>query len=77
MAKSEAGFCLFGELACRSSPKKRRRLVANFWVQGSISAHVAVVVKTVLGSHVGVGEFTTHVSWDFSGDWDVHWGTGF
>ena len=22
----------------------------------------------------GVGEFTTHVSQDFSGDWDVHWG---
>ena len=39
---------------------------------GGKLGHVAVVVKTVLGSHFGVGEFTTHVSWDFSGDWDVH-----
>ena len=23
-----------------------------------------------------VGEFTTHFSRDFSGDWDVHWGYG-
>ena len=23
---------------------------------------------------VGIGEFTTHFSPDFSGDWDVHWG---
>ena len=38
---------------------------------------MAVVVRTVLGSHFGVGEFTTHVRTYFSGDWDVHWGTGF
>ena len=31
--------------------------------------HVAVVVKTVLGSHCGVGEFTTHFGTYFSGDW--------
>ena len=36
----------------------------------------AVVVKTVLGSHFGVGEFTTHFRTYFSGDWDVHWGYG-
>ena len=36
-------------------------------------AEVAVVVKTVLGSHVGVGEFTTHFRTYFTGDWDVHW----
>ena len=31
-------------------------------------------VKTVLGSYVGVGEFTTHFSTYSNGDWDVHWG---
>ena len=31
-------------------------------------------VKTVLGSHFGVGEFTTHFGTYVSGDWDVHWG---
>ena len=35
---------------------------------------MAVVVKAVLGSHFGVGKFTTHFSLYFSGDWDVHWG---
>ena len=31
-----------------------------------------------MGSHFGVGEFTTHFRSHFSGDWDVHWGrTGF
>ena len=30
-------------------------------------------VKT-MGSHFGVGEFTTHFRTHFSGDWDVHWG---
>ena len=34
---------------------------------------VAVVVKTSMGSHSGVGEFT-HFRTYFSGDWDVHWG---
>ena len=39
---------------------------------------MAVVVKTVLGSHFGgLGEFTTHLKTYFSGDWDVHWDTGF
>ena len=34
-----------------------------------------LVVKTVLGSRCWlVGEFTTHFSTYFSGDWDVHWG---
>ena len=37
---------------------------------------MAVVVKTVLGSHFGVGGFTTHFRTYFSGDWDVHWGYG-
>ena len=36
-------------------------LLSGFWV------------NTVLGSHLGVGEFTTHVR-THSGDWDVHWG---
>ena len=27
-----------------------------------------------MGSHFGVGEFTTHFRTCFSGDWDVHWG---
>ena len=31
-----------------------------------VKGHVAVVVKTVLVSHFGVGEFTTHFSY-FSG----------
>ena len=31
---------------------------------------VAVVVKTVLGSHFGVGEFTTHFRTYFCGEWD-------
>ena len=34
--------------------------------------YIAVVVKTVLGSHFGAGEFTTHLRAFFSGDWDVH-----
>ena len=29
-----------------------------------------------LGSHFGVGEFTTHFRTYFSGDWDVHWPNG-
>ena len=37
---------------------------------------MAVVVKAVLGSHFGVGEFT-HFRTSFSGDWDVHWGYPF
>ena len=36
---------------------------------------MAVVVKTVLGSHFGVGEFTTHFRSYSSGDWEVHLGT--
>ena len=36
---------------------------------------MAVVVKTVLGSHFGVGEFTTFRTY-FSGDWDVRWRYG-
>ena len=38
--------------------------------------HMAVVVKTVLGSHFGVGEFTAHFRTYSSGDWGVHWGYG-
>ena len=37
---------------------------------------MAVVVKTVLGSHFGVGEFTTHFRTYFSEDWDGHRGYG-
>ena len=37
---------------------------------------MAVVVQTGLGSHFGVGEFTTHFRTYSSGDWDVHWGHG-
>ena len=33
--------------------------------------YMTVVVKTVLGSHFGLGEFTTHFRTYFSGDWDV------
>ena len=29
-----------------------------------------------VGSHFGVGEFTTQIRTYFSGDWDVHWGYG-
>ena len=29
-----------------------------------------------MGSHFGVGEFTTHYRIYSSGDWDVHWGYG-
>ena len=29
-----------------------------------------------MGSHFGVGEFTTHFMTYFSGDWDVHWEHG-
>ena len=35
-----------------------------------------LVVKTVLGSHFGVGEFTAHFRTYSSGDWDVHRGYG-
>ena len=38
-----------------------------------IPCRMAVVVKTVLGSHFGAGEFTTHFRTYLSG-WDVHWG---
>ena len=41
---------------------------------GLVRAEMAVVVKTVLGCHFGVGELTTHVRTYFGGDWDVHWG---
>ena len=30
-----------------------------------------------MGSHFGVGEFTTHFRTYFRGDWDVLWGYGF
>ena len=30
-----------------------------------------------MGSHFGVGEFTTHLKTYFGGDWDVHWGYDF
>ena len=33
---------------------------------------MAVLVE--MGSHFGVGEFTTNFRTYFSGDWDVHWG---
>ena len=29
-----------------------------------------------MGSHFGIGEFSTHLRAYFSGDWDVHWGYG-
>ena len=29
-----------------------------------------------MGSHFGVGEFTSHFRTYFSGDWDVHWNYG-
>ena len=44
-------------------------------LSNAIGAHMAVV-KAVLGSHFGVGEFTTHFGTYCSGDWDVHWGDG-
>ena len=51
-----------------SQPKKARfkcRLATS---------QIGCGVKPVLGSHFGVGEFTTHFRTYFSGDWDVHWG---
>ena len=33
--------------------------------------------STPMGSHFGVGEFTTRFRTYFSGDWDVHWGRDF
>ena len=45
--------------------------------RGDPRNQLAVVVKTVLGSHFGAfGEFTTHFRTYFSGDRDVHWGYG-
>ena len=41
-----------------------------------VGFHMAVVVKTVMGSHFGVGKFTTHFR-TYSSGWiesDVHWG---
>ena len=35
-----------------------------------------MVVNTVLGSHFGEGEFTTHFRTYVSVEWDVHWGYG-
>ena len=37
-------------------------------------AHEWLWLKTVLGSHFGVGEFTTHFRTNIGGDWDVAWG---
>ena len=33
--------------------------------------------STPMGSHFGVGEFTTHFRTYLGGDGDVHWGYGF
>ena len=41
----------------------------------TLLANMAVVVKTFLGSHFGVGEFTTHFSTFFS--WDRGWDCGY
>ena len=42
-----------------------------------MDSNMAVVVKTVLGSHFGVGEFITYFRLYFSGDWGVHLGVRF
>ena len=41
-----------------------------------LSGHGCGRGSTPMGSHFGVGEFTTHFRTYFSGDWDVHWGYG-
>ena len=43
---------------------------------GAAGACEVAVVKKPFWDPVFVGEFTTHFSRDFSGDWDVHWGYG-
>ena len=40
------------------------------WVPGSLYGYGS----KPMGSHFGVGEFTTHFRTYFSGGWDVHWG---
>ena len=55
-----------------------------FWLKDASGTHLLLIalsigrkcmwIKTVLGSHFGVGEFTTHFRTYSSGDWDVHWG---
>ena len=45
-------------------------------LSGTRPINMAVVVKTVLGYHLGVGKFTTHFRTYFSWSWDVHWGYG-
>ena len=42
-------------------------------VLGGVLGGMAVGLKP-MGSHSGVGEFTTHFRTYFSGDWDVHCG---
>ena len=64
-----------------------RRAEAGGWKSGAAGVVVfpvtqpvvlyrAVVVKAVVGSHFGVGEFSTHFRTYFSFHWDVHWGYG-
>ena len=46
---------------------------------GGTSFGIWLWLKIVMGSHFGVGEFTTHFRTYFSGwiESDVHWGYGF
>ena len=47
-------------LGVQPSGHEALRFAPRRWVDRE--SNVAVFVKTVLGSHFGVGEFTTHVS---------------
>ena len=49
-----------------------RALTKSVVTRDSEKVDLAVVVKSVLRSHSGVGEFTTQFRTYFSGNWDVH-----
>ena len=75
------GFSLFQELRLTVPEgvppgSARSRVLGSFGVRGHrvgfSHVNVAVVIRTVLRSHFGVGEFTAHFRTYFRCDWDVH-----
>ena len=58
-------------------PQAAKRPRCNGWLSFWKSPRVTTpngCGSKPMGSHFGVGEFTTHLRTYFSGDWDVHWG---
>ena len=45
--------------------------IENCW---ALAPRIWLWLSKPMGSHFGVGEFTTHFRTYFSGIWEVHWG---